>query len=171
MPPSGFPSELAKLSDYASVILVDVPARELSQRQMRALQSFVRDIGGGFIAIGGPTSYGVGGYFRTPLEEILPTEMEIKDEERRPNLTMVFIIDHSSSMSELSGGVTKLDLAKKAAARSIELLFPTDRVGVVALDESASWVVPITDLSNPKEVLDSISIIRSGGGTDIFAGL
>lgn len=171
VPPSGLPFELALLSEYASVVLVDVPARELSNRQMDALQSYVRDLAGGLLVVGGPTAYGVGGYFRTTLEEILPIDMEIKDQERRPTLTMVFIIDHSGSMGETNSGVTKLDLAKEAAIRSVELLFPGDKVGVIAFDDTASWVVPITELDDPAAVMAAIRTIGIGGGTDIMAGL
>lgn len=169
--PSRLPSDLASLAEYASIVLVDVPARDLSQNQMSAAQSYVRDLGGGLVTIGGPTSYGVGGYFRTPLEEALPLEMQIKDQLRRPSLSIVFIIDHSGSMSETSGGLTKLNLAKEAAMRAIELLFPSDRVGVIAFDDSASWVVPMTGLSDPVGVTNAIGSLRSGGGTDILAGL
>ncbi len=169
--PSGLPDDLAELANYDGVILIDVPARELSGRQMEAVQSYVRDLGGGLLAIGGPTSFGVGGYYRTPLEEALPVEMQMKDQLRRPNLTILFVIDHSGSMGEVSGGVSKLELAKEAAIRSIELLTPSDRTGVIAFDESASWVVPITDLSNPESVISRIAGLRDGGGTDILAGL
>jgi Mg-chelatase subunit ChlD len=168
--PTGLPSELALMAEYASIVLVDVPARDLSNRQMETLQSYVRDLGGGLLTVGGPTSYGVGGYFRTPLEETLPIDMQIKDEQRRPTLTMVFIIDKSGSMSGVNGA-SKLDLAKEAAARSVELMFPTDRVGVIAFDDQASWVVKITDLSDPDYVVGQIGSIRDGGGTDILAGL
>lgn len=161
----------ANLINYAEIILVDVPARSLSQRQMEALQLYVRELGGGLTAVGGPTSYGVGGYFRTPLEEILPVEMQIKDPLRRPTVTMVFIIDHSGSMTSGMDGISKLELAKEAAIRSIDLLFPTDRVGVVAFDDSAQWVVPITELDNPDGIKNAIASLRSGGGTDILAGL
>jgi Mg-chelatase subunit ChlD len=171
IPPSRLPSDLPTLAQFDSVVLVDVPARTLGTNQMENLQSYVHDLGGGLVVVGGPTSYGVGGYFQTPLESTLPVEMQIKDEQRRPSLGIVFIIDHSGSMSEMSGGVEKLELAKEAAARSIELLFPTDRVGVVAFDDSASWVIPMTDLSNPAQIASAIGSIRSGGGTDIFAGL
>jgi uncharacterized membrane protein len=169
--PARLPSDLPALAQYNSVVLVDVPARVLGLNQMENLQSYVHDLGGGLVVVGGPTSYGVGGYYDSPLEETLPVEMQIKDEQRRPSLAMVFIIDHSGSMSETSGGVGKLELAKEAAARSVELLFPTDRIGVIAFDDAASWVVPMTELSNPGEVVNAIGGIQIGGGTDILAGL
>ena len=169
--PAELPSDVATLSDYASVVLVDVPARELSARQMEALRSYVRDLGGGLVMIGGPSSYGVGGYYKTPIEDALPVEMQIKDQKRRPQLALVFIIDHSGSMGETSGGVTKLELAKEAAARSVELLMPNDRVGVITFDDAAAWVVPLGELSDPAEVINRIGTIRVGGGTDIYAGV
>ncbi len=169
--PSLMPTDLPSLAQYNSVVLVDVPASQLGNNQMETLQSYVRDLGGGLVAVGGPTSFGVGGYYGTPLEDALPVDMQIKDEKRRPSLDIVFIIDHSGSMSETSGGVTKLELAKEAAARSIELLFPNDRVGVIAFDDTASWVVPMTDLQNPEDVANAIGGIQVGGGTDIYAGL
>jgi Mg-chelatase subunit ChlD len=169
--PELFPLDLPTLAQYNSVVLVDVPARKFSQKQMEVLRSYVRDLGGGLVAVGGPTSYGVGGYYGTPIEDTLPVDMQIKDEQRRPTLAIVFIIDHSGSMTESSGGVEKLELAKEAAARSIELLFPTDRVGVVQFDDVASWVVPMTELSDPTQVASAIGSIQGGGGTDIMSGL
>ena len=166
--PNLLPSDLPALAQYNSVVLIDVPARTLGQNQMEAVQSYVRELGGGLVVIGGPTSYGVGGYYKTPLEAALPVEMQIKDEKRRPTLAIVFIIDHSGSMSESSGGVTKVELAKEAAARSVELLFPTDRVGVIAFDDTASWVVPMTELGDGRAVVNAIGTIRADGGTDIL---
>lgn len=165
------PSELPALASYASIVLVDVPARDLTSSQMNSLQSYVRDLGGGLVAVGGPTSYGVGGYFRTPLEETLPVDMQIKDEQRRPTLAIVFIIDHSGSMSETSGGPTKLELAKEAVIRSIELLNPKDQIGVIAFDDAASWVVEMQAVDDGGAARNKVSSIGIGGGTDIMAGV
>jgi hypothetical protein len=159
------------LSNYVSIVLVDVPATDLSTRPMAAVQTFVRDLGGGLVAVGGPTSYGVGGYYKTPLEETLPVEMQIKDPKRRPRLTLVFIIDRSGSMSETAGGVTKVELAKEAAIRSLDLLSPTDKVGVIAFNDAAAWVVPITTMDNRDAIVNGIGTIRADGGTSILAGV
>ena len=169
--PSGLPSELAALSEYVSVMLVDVPARSLNGRQQAAVQTYVRDLGGGLVVVGGPSAYGVGGYFNTPLEETLPVDMQIKDQLRRPRLTMLFIIDHSGSMADATGGTSKLELAKEAAIRSLELLSPTDKVGVIVFDNAASWVVPITTLDQHDAIVNAIGSIRADGGTDIMAGV
>lgn len=169
--PEQMPISLPGLAQYNSIVLVNAPATAFSPGQLDNLQIYVRDLGGGLVAIGGPTSYGVGGYYGTQLEEMLPVDMQIKDEKRRPTLGIVFIIDHSGSMSDNSGGATRLELAKEAAVRSVKLLFPKDRVGVIAFDDTASWVVPMTDLGDATQVIHDIGTIQIGGGTDILSGV
>ncbi len=169
--PGGLPGDLGELAGYSAVVMVDVPARQLTIRQMESLQEYVRSLGGGLVAVGGPTSYGVGGYYQTPLEETLPVEMHITDEQRRPRLAIVYVIDQSGSMDQTSGGPTKLELAKEAAIRSVELLYPTDQVGVVAFDDSASWAAPVAEARDRAAVIEAIAGIGRGGGTDILAGV
>jgi len=169
--PENLPLDPAYLAQYNAVILIDVPGQTLSLAQMRTLQSYVRDLGGGLVTIGGLTSYGVGGYYNTPLEEMLPINMQNQDKVRKSTLTLVFVIDRSNSMTDTSGGISKLELAKEAVLRSIELLKPDDKVGVVIFDSSPRWVTPITEVSNKDAILTSVASIRSGGGTNILAGL
>lgn len=169
--PENLPLDPAYLAQYNAVILIDVPGQALSLAQMRTLQSYVRDLGGGLVTTGGLTSYGVGGYYNTPLEEMLPIEMQNQDEVRESTLTLVFVIDRSNSMTDTSGGISKLELAKEAVLRSIELLKQDDKVGVVIFDSSPRWATPITEVSNKDTILSSVASIPSGGGTNILAGL
>ncbi len=169
--PDGLPSGVAALADYTSVILANVPATRLSNARMGALQTYVRDLGGGLIVVGGPDAYGPGGYFQTPLEETLPVEMQIRDQQRLPQLTLVYVIDRSGSMS-ITGesGVENLELAKEAIIRSIDFLQPTDRAGIVSFDTQGYWI------AEPQPIFDRIGLqtlvatLRAGGGTDILAG-
>ena len=164
--PENIPSGPSGLRPYATVILSDVPAYMLSRRQQEALQSYVRDLGRGLVMVGGDQSFGLGGYYATPVEEALPVRMDIQDKTRFPKLAMVLAIDKSCSMG--GGAGSKLGMAKEAGIQTAELLSDRDLLGVIGFDGAASWIVPLLDLSNRQQVIDTIGSLRSGGGTDIL---
>ena len=164
MTPAQLPSALPALGSYASVVLVNVNAKNLSPRKMAALQSYVRDLGGGLVVVGGPQSYGMGGYFRTPLEETLPVEMQIKDQERFPAVTIVIVIDRSGSMAMQEGGLTKIQLADEAAVRVVELLNPFDEIAVIPVDTVPDQVIGPALASDREEIIGQIRQIGAGGG-------
>ncbi len=169
--PRDLPLGLAPLSSYDSIVLANVSALDLTQDRMEYLQAYVRDLGGGLVAIGGPQSFGVGGYFETPLEETLPVEMRIRDQQRIPQLTLLFVIDRSGSMEISSSGmVSNLELAKEAVIRSYDLLNDTDRTGLLSFDVSA-YKVDIQDVGDEvsRENLRAlVGALRPGGGTNIL---
>ena len=162
--PAGLPATLPQLSNYASIVLVDVNAKYLSPRKMEALQNFVRDLGGGLVAVGGPQSYGMGGYFRTPLEETLPVEMQITDQDRFPSVSIVIVIDRSGSMSAPEGGLTKIQLADEAAVRVVQLLNDFDEITVVPVDTRPDTVIGPASAADKEPIIEEIRQIGAGGG-------
>ena len=170
--PEALPVNMAQLAHYKSVVLVNIPATELSNAQMNLLDQYVSDIGGGLVMVGGPESYAPGGYYQTPLERTLPVEMQIKDQQRLPKLTIAYLIDRSGSMGQIGrGGVPNLELAKRAITLSLGLLQPSDRVAIGTFDTGGAWVVPFQQVNDAQALIAMINTIRSGGGTDILAGL
>lgn len=169
--PEKIPQEIAALHRYDSVILSNVSALHLNRRQMNLLRSYVRDHGGGLIMLGGEESFGLGGYYHSPVEESLPVTMEVRQPLEVPSLAVVLVIDRSGSMDAGVGRFTKLELAKEAAQLVVELLNRRSEVGVLAFDTGASWIAPIQPVLDKERIQYEVATIKSGGGTDIFPAL
>ncbi|MHC4398540.1 MAG: VWA domain-containing protein [Planctomycetota bacterium] len=165
-PPEGTPSTLSGLQNYELLILSNVPATALSMRQMDVIRTYVQDLGGGLIMLGGDQSFGLGGYYKTTLEEILPVRSDFEKEKEKPSLGMVLIVDKSGSM----GGM-KIELAKDAARSAVELLGPRDQIGVIAFDGAAYWVSEVHSAADKHYIIDRISTIEASGGTNIYPAM
>jgi len=168
--PGQLPGSLVELQPYQAVLLSDVPAYVLTQRQMEVLRRYVRDLGRGFAMLGGDESFGLGGYYQTPLEEMLPVRMDIQDKKYFPSLSMVLAIDKSGSMGG-AGTAGKLEMAKEAAIQTTDLMADRDRIGVITFDGAASWAVPMSSLRNRVAIRSEVAKLRADGGTDIYPAL
>src|SRR5207237_1357575 len=107
--PPQIPTDLAGLQKYDGLILSNVSSLKLSRQQMGYIRDYVRDYGGGLVMIGGEESFGLGGYYRTPIEEALPVTMEVKQKVEIPSLAVVLSIDRSGSMVMADGQMTRGD--------------------------------------------------------------
>ncbi|MEZ6015070.1 MAG: VWA domain-containing protein [Planctomycetota bacterium] len=165
-PASGVPASLGELLNYDVLVLSDVPASAFQPGAMEAVKTYVREMGGGLVMIGGEQSFGLGGYYRTPIEDALPVKMPIKKNVEKPNLALALVIDKSGSMLG-----HKIELAKEAAIAAAEVLKDNDRFGVVAFDGASEWIAPMTDSSDLGAITGYISRLAAGGGTNIYPGL
>ncbi len=170
--PANLPADTSGLAAYKALVMANVPATDLSTRQMQRIDSYVQDLGGGLVFIGGPDSYGPGRYYDTPLAATLPVEMQIRDQQRLPQLTIAYLIDRSGSMGQTdASGIPNIDLAKRAINISLDLLQPTDRAGIGTFDTGGAWVAEIQAVNNAQQLQRRVATLRAGGGTDIGAGI
>jgi uncharacterized membrane protein/Mg-chelatase subunit ChlD len=172
-----------ELAGYTSIVLVDVDARRLSARQVADLRTAVEDLGRGLVTIGGPRSYGVGGYRASPLEELLPVYSEILDPKRRKTVAEVLSIDTSGSMAachcsedaesggRFESGVNKTDISRAAAARAIEALTAEDEIGILAWSGQAKWAVELQPLPSDEVVQEGLASLHPQGSTNLRASL
>ena len=171
--PRTAPLTLDALDGVRAVILEDVPLEDLATGASEALRSYVRDLGGGLLMTGGGASFGNGGYYRSPVEDVLPVSMEIREEERKFALAMAIALDRSGSMSmTVPGGGTKMDLANRGAIAAIQLLGRRDHVSVIAVDSTAHLVVPLVPVGNKGPIIAKVRTIESmGGGIFTFTAI
>lgn len=165
-PAEGAPTQMSDLQNFDAVILDNIPASGLSRAQMELFRTYVSDFGGGLLMLGGDQAYGLGGYFRTPVEDVLPVSCDFQKEEETPSLALVLVIDRSGSMTG-----DNLELAKSAAKASADLLGPRDYVSVIAFDHECYPVVPLQPAGNSSGVAAEIASITAGGGTNIAPGM
>ena len=169
--PAQLPYDAEQLRQYDGVILVNVDYDAADEEQWAALDSAVRVLGRGLTVIGGDSSYALGGYRGSKLEEMLPVTIDVRNKLDLPSLALMLVIDKSGSMSDGMFGTTRLELAKEAAMRAAEVLTPNDQVGVIAFDDAAKWVVNLQKAEDVEAIQNQIGTIRPGGGTAFFTAL
>ncbi len=72
---SGFPETREELFAYRGLVLGSVAAASLSANQLRIVEEFVGQRGGGLLLLGGRASFAEGGWAGTPLADLSPLVM------------------------------------------------------------------------------------------------
>ncbi|MCH2100997.1 MAG: VWA domain-containing protein [Planctomycetes bacterium] len=151
------------LEGYRGFVIENVAASKLG-KMLPAISRQVEDLGAGLMITGGQASFGVGGYYRSALDPLLPVSMELRVEHRKMGLAIAFVLDRSGSMGVGAGSGTKMDLANAGTMEAIRLLSPLDEATVIAVDSSPTVVVPLAQVDDPEAFADRVSGIRAGGG-------
>lgn len=156
---------LEELSKYSAVLLENVPAEAIGHHGMETLSAWVQQTGSGLMMTGGRSSYGPGGYFKSPLEPIMPVSMELRQEHRKLSIAIVVALDRSGSMAmPVGGGQVKMDLANLGTVQVLDLLSPTDELGVIAIDTEPHIIQELGQIPAKEPVRQRILRINSMGG-------
>ncbi|MBT5927192.1 MAG: VWA domain-containing protein [Verrucomicrobia bacterium] len=154
-PPSGLPQTLPELQSFDSIFLSNVASGDFSMDQMRLLQSAVRDFGVGLICIGGDQSLAAGGYRGTPLETMLPLDMELSSKKVLPNGALAMVM-HGM---EFNNGN---QIARQVAVGVMNTMAPQDELGIVLWDGSEKWLFPLTPVKDKQGLGRAIMGMNQG---------
>lgn len=166
--------QAGRLAGARLVILNNVLAAQCPPDFLRALDFWVREQGGALWMCGGRSSFGGGGWFQSPVDELLPVSMELRTEHRRLATAMAITLDRSGSMAmTVPSGQAKIDLANAGAARAAELLGDNDLLTVHAVDSEPHVVVPLCAVGSNRANIDKMtrSITSGGGGIYVYNAL
>ena len=162
----GLPNSLEEILAFDAVMLADLPATDLSPRQMQMLKRYVVDYGGGLVMLGSENSFGLGGYFKTPVEEVLPLVSRFEKEKEKPSLAMVLVIDKSGSMQG-----APIALARQAAKAAAELLSMRDLIGVIGFDGAPHMISELRSAADVDAIQSAIDSLQAGGGTNMYPAM
>lgn len=136
-------SSLAELQTYDSVVLANVPrgsgddadsVSSFSDAQIEMLVRNTEQMGCGLIMLGGPDSFGAGGWANTELEKAMPVDFQIKNSKIRAVGALALLM-HASELAE--GNFWQKEVANVA----IKALGPMDYCGLLHWDISGDrWL-------------------------------
>lgn len=146
------PASLATLQNYDVVILSDVSSTDLTVEQLRSMEALVRDLGIGLVMVGGPDSFGAGGFQGSPVEKALPVDMDIKERKVLPRGALALIL-HTCEIPDGNAWARDIGIA------ALEVLSSQDLMGVLLYGmEGEGWLYtlqPVRDKSRMRSALYS----------------
>ncbi len=162
-------NELQVLKQYNEIILMNVSTETLPYNFDSVLEQYI-SLGGNVFTTGGENTYYYGKMADTKFDDFLPISV-IKENESP--IAVMIIVDVSSSMKgQLNGSYSsRMEIAKQSAIQSVMALRDCDYVGVIAFDDSAELVVPITPATQRESIIADINSIDSGIGTKYVPAL
>jgi hypothetical protein len=139
----------------------------LSRAQQELLRRYIEE-GGGVMLTGGDSSFGLGGWNRSPLEASLPVASDLRTKVDVPLVAMVMVLDRSLSMVGTGGSsAQKLGLALEGVANVIDLANERDFLGLIVFSDEPKWIFKPTRASesNKLQMIRALDGVEAQGGT------
>lgn len=158
------PIDAVSLLEYSLVILSNVSADQMKENERLALASYVRDLGGGLIMVGGDSSFGPGGWMDTPIEEVMPVSFDVKSKQQIPKGALVLCM-HAC---EIPAGNY---WGERVAIAAVKTLSSRDLVGVLSYQwrgvDQKYWDVPLQEVRDKSGVIQKIQKMQMGDMPDL----
>lgn len=165
--PGSLPATAAALASYDAIVLDDVAGDQLSDAQGTAVTAYVEQSGGGLLILGSARSLDSGFGGSTALTALAPIDFRPRAGQRTPGASLVIVFDKSGSMADLVDGAPKIEYARQAVERVLEVVSDADLVGVIAFDSTALPVVPLEAGHSATSVKARLRATAAGGATAI----
>lgn len=154
---SEFPGTLPELASYEAVVLINQSAYSFAETQQEMMRQYVHDTGGGIVMIGGPESFGAGGWIGSPMADALPIRLDPPQKRQMPRGALALIV-HSV---EIPRGVF---YGKQIANAAADALSRLDLIGIVEYQgiSGTDWVYPMSPVGDRSAVRQAINNLQFG---------
>jgi uncharacterized membrane protein len=154
------PRTVLELQNYEAIILANVPAGAdgLDALQDAMLAKYVHDTGGGLVMIGGPETFGAGGWQGSQVEKILPVSLDVPAQRQVGKGALVLVM-HACEMGE--GNYW----GKQCALQAAKALSDHDEIGVISYGWNpggANWDFQLAPRGNGEKVTAAIQAMQHG---------
>ena len=166
--PENFPNSLVDLQGYDVVILANVArgSEGLSEDQQAILASYVQDSGGGLVMIGGPNSFGAGGWEGSKLEQVLPVNMDVPAQRQIPKGALVLVMDPCEIPEGTYWGI-------QCGIQAISALSSQDEIGIISWSWGGNyqWDFPLQKKGDGEAAIAALKKMQPGDMPEFDAPL
>ena len=159
------PTDISELQPYDAIVLGNVPKDAFTEQQIQMFETNTHDMGAGLVMLGGPNSFGAGRWNKTPVEQALPVDMEIKDLKVLGKSALVMVM-HASEIPE--GNYWQKVIAQEA----IKTLSPYDEAGLLHWQGMEAWLFNLQAVGERRTgMLRAIDVMSPGDMPDVDPSL
>ncbi len=130
------------LSGYDAIVLANIPRYALTDDEDKALHAYVHDLGGGLVMLGGPNSFGAGGWIDSQTAKTLPVKLD-PPQTRQMVRGALCLIMHATELPQ--GNFW----GEKVCISAVEALSRLDYIGIIDFDwntgTGSHWAFPIQE--------------------------
>ncbi|HVU63196.1 MAG TPA: glutamine amidotransferase, partial [Phycisphaerales bacterium] len=151
------PKDLVDWGAYDAVIIANTSAADVSQKQQEDIRAYVHDLGGGLVMVGGPDSFGAGGWIGSPVADALPIKLDPPQQRKMPRGALVLLM-HSCEMPRGNYWGQQVCLA------AVNNLSRLDLAGVLEFSFAKGdwWVHPLSEVGNKAAITRAINSLTFG---------